>query len=91
MHGFMDVKVIFVSFVPLLVPLVMSYRYTNCKHGRNILTSHAINFFQNVIISLQGIVFPVEVKNVLIEKETHVVSYNTSRAIHCFSSTVQYK
>jgi hypothetical protein len=89
----MNVKVIFVLFLLLLVQLIMSYRYTNCKHGRNILTSHAIyfNFFQNVIISLQGIVFPVEVKNVLMEKETHVVSHNTSRAIQRFSSTVQYK
>jgi hypothetical protein len=88
----MNVKVIFVSFVPLLVPLIMSYRYTSCKHGRNILTSHVIyfNFFKNVVISLQGIVFPVEVKNVLIEKETHVVSYNTPRTIQRFSSTVQY-
>jgi len=76
--------VIFVLFVPLLVPLIMSYRYTNCKRSRNILMSHAIyfSFFQNVVISFQGIVFSVKVKNVLTEKETHVVSYNTSRAIN---------
>jgi len=36
--------VIFVLFVPLLVPLFMSFRYTNCKCSRNILTSHAIYF-----------------------------------------------